>query len=746
MEKDFQYKTNLVNKKILDIINLVIAIASPPAYISSISRIYYTGFKYTYLFQIFSLLIVWVIYIFKGKIESKYRILIITSLLVLVASAGVITFGIKGNWGNTIILYSFIISLFYGRKPGIVVLVIGVLYSFTVFIIQIKQIIPEYKDIFVSEDFNSIVFLLITVSTVATIIIYTVSKYRSFFINTIVELEKTKEKASKSEDKYKKLSNLTFEGILIHEDGLTIDVNLSLTKMFGYSREELIGKNIIKLLIEEKHHKTIARNITNSYTLPYEIEGIKKDGTIFPIEVESKDIDTNNSRVAAIRDVSVRKSNELKLKIQNKEYAALNEKYKTQNEELIAEKIKAENSTKRFENLFENNPISLWEEDFTDTLKILDKIRKLNITDYKKYLSEKNDIVKECSMNMKIINVNKATLTLLKAPSKEYLFNNIDKVLNKKSYSFFIEELGAILLNKKEFIGENELIRYDGKVITILSKMFFIEKTGKIITAAIDITERKQAERELENAKIKAEESNYFKTEFLNNISHEIRTPLNGIIGFTDFLNRPNLSIKKRKYFTNTIKKSGEQLVRIIDAIIEMSELGVQQKTLANEKVCLNELLTELYSTYNVEASKNNIPLNLKKELSDKESTILINRLILHKIIKILLENAVKYTTKGYIEFGYILKKESKPYYLEIYVKDTGIGIHKEKQKQIFKQFSQENEDIAANYGGLGLGLSIAQKNADLLNCEIKLNSEKGKGATFYIIIPYNTANINKEI
>ncbi len=133
-------------------------------------------------------------------------------------------------------------------------------------------------------------------------------------------------------------------------------------------------------------------------------------------------------------------------------------------------------------------------------------------------------------------------------------------------------------------------------------------------------------------------------------------------------------------------------------------------------------------------AKENKIPLYLKNGLSEEESIIITDEKKLQKIISNLLENAVKFTNKGYIEFGYHLKNEI----LEIYVQDTGVGINEDKQETIFKRFSQENKELSQKVGGLGLGLSIAKENTELLGGEITLLSEKHKGATFYVKIPYN--------
>ena len=139
------------------------------------------------------------------------------------------------------------------------------------------------------------------------------------------ELIIAKEKAEESEAKFKKLSNLNLEGIVIHKEGIVTDINFSLVKMFGYTREEFLGKNIIKLLIPEKYHGVISENIIKNYALPYEVEARTKDGILFPIEIESRNLMYNNQkiRVTVIRDITDRKKVEQALKYSEDKYRSL---------------------------------------------------------------------------------------------------------------------------------------------------------------------------------------------------------------------------------------------------------------------------------------------------------------------------------------------------------------------------------------------------------------------------------------
>ncbi len=259
------------------------------------------------------------------------------------------------------------------------------------------------------------------------------------------------------------------------------------------------------------------------------------------------------------------------------------------------------------------------------------------------------------------------------------------------------------------------------------------ERTNQLILANKEL---KQSNEELKLAKEKAEQSNQLKTVFINNISHEIRTPMNGIMGFAELLDNPELSPEKRQFYSKIVLHSSMQLLKVIDDILEISTLETKQVKAENTTFNLNELLVDLQSIFQIKASERNISLILNKGLSDIESYIVSDKSKLHKILSNLLENAFKFTLKGFVEFGYSVRNKE----LSVYVKDTGTGIAPENTERIFERFAQENESLSINPGGLGIGLSIVKENALLLGGTIGLESEKGKGSTFTLTLPYEAA------
>jgi signal transduction histidine kinase len=213
---------------------------------------------------------------------------------------------------------------------------------------------------------------------------------------------------------------------------------------------------------------------------------------------------------------------------------------------------------------------------------------------------------------------------------------------------------------------------------------------------------------------------------------------MTGILGFSDLLNIPNLSDKKRQQYTSLIQSSGKQLLRIVEDILEISALGTKQVQVLEKELCLNDFLLEQFSIFHTKAKSQRIALYLKKGLSDADSIIYTDESKLNKIFSNLLENALKFTDKGFIEFGYVLKDDK----IELYVKDTGLGVEEKNQKNIFNRFSQEEKGLSRNANGLGLGLSIVKENVELLGGEIWLESKKGEGSNFFISIPYNVVKL----
>lgn len=563
-----------------------------------------------------------------------------------------------------------VIGILFASRWIIIINAILIFAATTRVFIIAKTQLPEDADLF-TAGYIAHTTTLIFVTT----ILYFAHRYAEFAIK----------KAEENESKFKQLSDLTFEGILLHNKGIVIDMNMSLIKLTGYSKNEMLGKNIIELLVPENFKGIIFENIKKNYALPYEIEAVKKDGSVIPVEVEAKDIETNTGeiiRVVAIRDITNRKQAE-------------------------------------------------------------EKIRKLSTA----VMQSSNTIV-ITGTDGSIEYVNPA-FTKISGYTADEAFGQNPRILNSgiQPREYYAEMWNRITKGeiwRGEFCNKTKLGRMFWENVTITPIKNDRHEIINYLAIKEDITERKKAELEIEQknkeliiAKEKAEESNKLKTEFLQNMSHEIRTPMNSILGFSEFLSDSDISSEKHNNYVNIIQKSGIQLLHIIDDVLEISKLETQKVRVIEEEVCLNNLLFEQFSFFDIKAKDKKIALYLKEGLLDKESTMLTDRTKLNKILGNLLDNAIKYTNEGFVEYGYQLKTDTESDEIEIYISDTGIGIESEEQVAIFNRFSQEYRELTRSVGGLGLGLSIAKENAELLGGKISVQSEKGKGSTFFVTIPY---------
>ena len=257
---------------------------------------------------------------------------------------------------------------------------------------------------------------------------------------------------------------------------------------------------------------------------------------------------------------------------------------------------------------------------------------------------------------------------------------------------------------------------------------------NSVISIARDITKRKVAEIKLEEAKLKAEEADLLKSAFLANISHEIRTPMNAIIGFSRMLGSSDFDFEEKNRFLEIIIDNGKLLMEMINDMISISKIESNQ-VVANKNFCkINDLMVELYREYSIEVSNKPLRLKLNNENANPKFGVLTDKYLLLEILKKLIDNAIKFTASGQIEFGYKLKEKTE---LMFFVKDTGIGIDTLHMERIFDRFHQIDNTKTRKYEGTGLGLAIAQHYTILLGGNIQVNSKVDIGSEFYFSIPF---------
>ena len=417
----------------------------------------------------------------------------------------------------------------------------------------------------------------------------------------------------------------------------------------------------------------------------YEYRIIRKDGEIRNIRV--------------VGDVELNKHNEL-----IRTYGIFQDitEQKKNKELLIQAKESAEESEQKMQRIFEFAPVS---------------IGVLN-----------NRVIYD--VNSQACNITGYTKEELIGKQTEIVFPS------KKEY----EKVGEVMYQQLEENGfsefESKWKRKDGKLIYVYLALTYLDPDDPskgVLFSGLDITKKKEAEQQLINAKKKAEESDNLKTAFLANLSHEIRTPMNGILGFADLIKNENLAPDVISKYIHIIESSGERMLRLINDLIDISKIESNQIVFHYEKTNLNELIDEIYNFFILQANEKSIKFTCEKGLDNSESDIIIDKLKMGQVLSNVLNNALKFTKEGTIHFKYKLENNK----IIFSVKDTGVGILPGMEEVIFERFNQAENNFLKETEGLGLGLSISKSFIEKMGGKIWVESEYGKGAEFFITIPF---------
>jgi PAS domain S-box-containing protein len=462
-----------------------------------------------------------------------------------------------------------------------------------------------------------------------------------------------------------------------------IEANDRAAEAYQRDRNELIGMSLTKIRAPGavKELENESRILDERGYSTYETVHLRKDGTTMPVEISARKVEIEGVKYfqSICRDITERKFAEETLK----------------------------ESEERFRKIFEESPISI-----VMTGKDLGIIRANSA--FCKMLGYKEEELK--------------SVTLRNFTHPDYIAGDDVSLLR-----LVAEEIPA-------YHTENRYIRKDGSVIWGSATISIIRNNNDEVQYFLamieDISLRKIAEAELIAAKEKAEESDRLKTAFLHNVSHEIRTPMNAIIGFSALLNEPDTPEADRRQFIETIFQSGSQLLSIINDIVDIANIESGQVKLNIKEMKLNSSLRSLNEQFSYKEKTDTISINLNTGLPDDQASIMTDSTKLIQILSNLINNAVKFTKKGQIDFGYSLKDGN----LEFFVQDTGIGIPPEHHDKIFERFFQVDHLISRKFGGTGLGLSICKAYVELLGGKIWFSSQPGEGTDFRFTVPYLVA------
>jgi two-component system, NarL family, sensor histidine kinase EvgS len=280
---------------------------------------------------------------------------------------------------------------------------------------------------------------------------------------------------------------------------------------------------------------------------------------------------------------------------------------------------------------------------------------------------------------------------------------------------------------------ENRYLHKDGSY-RVLSWMSVPHGQGLMFASARDVTDSKKMEQELVYAKERAELANRAKDSFLTTMSHEIRTPLTGMLGMLELLSLTRLDNEQHSTL-DAAWESGRGLLRIVSDILDWSKIEEGKLELSLRSTSIPQLLAEVVNTYSRVASAKSLKLYQHCDTRISAAHI-VDPLRLSQVLNNFVSNAIKFTPQGEVELGAeFLEQIGSGERMRFYVRDTGIGIPREAQQRLFERYRQESADTARMYGGTGLGLSICRRLADLMDGQIGLESEPGRGTTFSITL-----------
>ncbi len=396
-------------------------------------------------------------------------------------------------------------------------------------------------------------------------------------------------------------------------------------------------------------------------------------------------------------------------------------------------------SETRFRSLFEDSPLSLWEEDYSQVRIALDEIIESGVTDLRAHFREHPGLAVEFGGLIQVVNVNQATLDLYGASTKDELLGSLEPLLGEASDPDIANQL-ATLAEDRRFESETTLYRLNGETGVSLVLVSIApgseESWSKVFVSVVDVTDRKEMERLLEDAMLAAEQANRAKSTFLANMSHELRTPMNAIIGYSELLTEDaeDEGYEELVPDLERINSAGKHLLSLINDVLDLSKIEAGHMDLFLETFDLERELNEVVMTVRpmIEKNGNEFVEDYGDDLGEMHADVTKVRQALFNLIS----NAAKFTMDGSITLrARRVSKDGEPL-ISMAVTDTGIGIPEDKLDLVFEEFAQVDDSTTRDFGGTGLGLALTRQICRMMGGEISLQSEVGVGSTFTIMLP----------
>ena len=496
----------------------------------------------------------------------------------------------------------------------------------------------------------------------------------------ILERERIAEALRESEERFRMLSEATFEGVIVHDKGVILDVNPVMKELFGYDRSELIGKNALDLMMAE-FQEGILSNIRSEFENLTEGEGIRKDGRAFPVEIQTKEMPYQGRtvRVAAIRDVTWRKQAE-KAIIESQKYT-------------------------------------------------------------RNIINSSLDMIITVDQDRRIVEFNAAAERVFGFRQDEIIGERIDRLYATPQES---ADMHHFMQDKGQLTHEVLNRRKNGEIFPcLLSASTLHDSSGNIVGymgISRDITELKQAQAELLAAHNELKEKNEqlrelnaSKDRFFSIISHDLKNPFSVLLGFTELLSL-NIDRYDKDRIKNLVKRlhsSAERLYALLENLLTWSKIQRGLMDCFPKSLVLRDLAAENIELFAPHAEKKLI--DLRNDIPDA-MTAFADESMINTVLRNLISNAIKFTSGGgAVKISAIARSEQE---VEVRVADTGVGIPASVLPELLKLDTRYSHAGTAGEEGTGLGLILCRELVEQNGGKIWVESDIGKGATFRFTLP----------
>ena len=461
-----------------------------------------------------------------------------------------------------------------------------------------------------------------------------------------------------------------------------------------------------------REHSNSSKYLKPGESHEYEYRVVSKKGQIrFLREIEQGEFDAKGKLIATfglVQDVS----------------------------DLHASMAALQSSEERFSSLFGQLPIGAQEEDYSAIKKVVDKLKFQGVEDLESHLLDNPRVLREMVGQTSITDVNDALLGIYGTASREDFLASeaqIDDWWDAQWVEYYAAEIAALAGDGQLYDSERVDSRIDGSYFKSRALVFIIQgcedSWERIITIHEDITERKQAESALIEAKNQAEEANRAKSDFLSSMSHELRTPLNAILGFSQLFAYDRELGEQHLANAREINRAGRHLMSLIDQILDLERIESGETGITLEPVSLQQVLSDSAHWVKPLADEREIAIDFDEAQFDGLS-VLGDSIRLKQVFLNLLTNAVKYNRdSGQVE---VVLDASAGDRLRVGVRDTGYGITAEKLEELFQPFNRLGAEFST-VEGTGIGLVISRQLIDLMQGDLSVDSEPDQGSTFWV-------------